>query len=300
MKLKDACIACLVDRGIFECKLATDDVPLRMSMMKKFLKFFSEEISNDVTPSFIGTHRYRLIKEMSGKNDLYSELKKKNNEIAESIAEEVRKKIDEMDEKENFNFAIKCAIAGNAAEFGVKDYNFRKEKFKERFFNIVKKRINVQLKNSNSFDLQKIAEIIEKAEKILYISDNSGEIMFDKVLIENLIKKGKKVTLAVKGTPVMDDACLEDIKSLKFECKTISCGNYIGAYFKEAPEEFMRELKESDLIIAKGMGNYETLPEELEKIKIKKKVIYLLMAKCEPIAEALKVKKHSLVARVEG
>jgi len=309
MNLKLKCVECLVDRGVFECMLASDDVNLQMDVMKKFLKFFSEEISNDVTPSFIGTYRYNLTKEIAKNRDFYYNLKKRNNEIAESIAEEINKKKFNK-EKEKLEFAVKCAITGNATEFGVKDYDFKKEKFKKKFFSIVKKRINVQISsvnlNLNSIsaqlntqNIQKIVDEIEKAEKILYIADNSGEIVFDKILIDNLTEKGKKVVLAVKGTPVMDDICIEDLKNLKFKCKTISCGNYIGVYLNEAPEEFMKTLKESDLVIAKGMANYETLPEELKKIKMKKKVLYLLMAKCEPIAEALKVKKYSLVARIE-
>ncbi|MFN3528244.1 MAG: ARMT1-like domain-containing protein, partial [Candidatus Altarchaeaceae archaeon] len=199
------------------------------------------------------------------------------------------------DEDEKMKFLIKCAIAGNAAEYGVKGNKYMEdiEKFKENFFEILNKK----------FECDEAINEIKNSKKILYLADNNGEIVFDSLVINFLISLNKDITLAIKGENVMDDFSFDDLKNFKIkfdlpEEKIISCGNYVGQYFESAPKEFISELKNCDLVIAKGMANFETLDEEYKKFKIKKKTLYLLTAKCQPIADELNVERYSLVAKV--
>lgn len=297
MHLKTECIACLVDRGVFECKLAIKDENLQLKCMQEFCEVLSRETlkNPNVTPSYIGTFRDRIIKRAINNFDYYKELKKQNNIICFEILKEVNKNFEKLDNDEKLKFLIKCAIIGNSLEYGVKGNRLMENNnVKSNFFEILKKQIN----------LKDAIEEIKKSKKILYLADNNGEIIFDIELIKFLIENRKEVTLAIKEENIMDDFSFDDLENLKKEFNTnfnfpiISCGNYIGQYFKSAPKEFFEELKKADLVIAKGMANFETLEEEYKKFKINKKTLYLLMAKCQPIADALNVQRYSLVAKI--
>jgi len=312
MNLKPECIACLIDRCVFECKLAIKDERTQIACMRDFCEILSKEILKNplATPSYLGTFRDRIIKKIA-KYDYYKDLKEANNKMALEILKEIRKNLetskkdsktfavfDSSQQDEKLKFLIKCAIAGNAAEYGVKGNKYMENNnIKNKFFEILKKDV----------DLDKTIEQINKAKKILYLADNNGEIIFDIALIKFLIESKKDVTLAIKGEDIMDDFSFNDLENLKlkcqtadlnFECPIVSCGNFIGQYFESAPKEFFEKLRNADLVVAKGMANFETLEEEYEKFKIKKKTIYLLMAKCEPIAKELKVERYSLVAKI--
>lgn len=302
MHIKTECISCLIERGVFECKLAIKDEKIQIECMCKFCEILSREIfkNSDLTPSYIGTFRDRIIKGVA-KNDYYYELKKRNNKIASEIWKnlKINNEINE-NEDEELKFLLKCVIAGNAMEYGVKGNaymcnNDENNEFINKFSEILEKNI----------DLDNAIREIKKAKKILYLADNNGEIVFDSQLINFLVSKGKEVTLAIKSENIMDDFSFNDLKNFKNYVNfnldkkhIISCGNFIGQYFESAPLEFIESLKNSDLVIAKGMANFETLEEEYKKFKIKKKTLYLLTAKCQPIADELNVERYSLVAKI--
>ena len=98
----------------------------------------------------------------------------------------------------------------------------------------------------------------------MYICDNAGEIIFDRVLMEEIKRYGKEIVAVVKGKPILNDATLEDAKMAKIDeiAKVITTGSdIIGIILEECSEEFLKEFESADLIIAKGMGNYESLTE---------------------------------------
>ena len=134
--------------------------------------------------------------------------------------------------------------------------------------------------------LERIKEDFKKegaaAESILYLADNAGEIVFDKILIEQL--GPEKIKLAVKGGPVINDATIEDVEEtgLTDLVRVISNGNDApGTILGLCSEEFRHSFEEADLIIAKGQGNYESLSD------FDKNIFFLLKAKCPVVANHL-------------
>lgn len=131
------------------------------------------------------------------------------------------------------------------------------------------------------------------ARSILYLCDNAGEIVFDRVLLEILRDRGKDVTVIVKGAPVINDATLDDADAAGIaECaKVIDNGNDgIGTLIEECSSRFMDAYRSADLIISKGQANYETLVQSSDM-----RVFFLFKVKCPVVADALKRENGDIV-----
>lgn len=138
---------------------------------------------------------------------------------------------------------------------------------------------------------EKLHSEIIKAERVLYLGDNCGEIVFDKLLIETI--NHPNITFAVRGKPVINDPTLEDAGQVGMDkvCKIISNGADAPSTLLElSSAEFVEEYQNADLIISKGQGNFEGLMEDSHP-----NIIFLLIAKCSPIADLLRVEKNDMV-----
>jgi len=142
-------------------------------------------------------------------------------------------------------------------------------------------------------DFAKFEEDLKRARKLLYIGDNAGEIVFDKVLIEEIHKVGDyQVIFVVRGGPCINDALREDAEEVGMDevAKVIDTGSDgIGIPWKEVSEEFREAFLEADLRISKGQGNFETLNGRPEPI------YFVLKAKCEAVARELGVRYGDVV-----
>jgi len=139
-------------------------------------------------------------------------------------------------------------------------------------------------------DLAGFAETISSAKDILYLADNAGEIVFDRLLIEQMPLK--KVTLAVKGAPIINDATMKDAEAtgLTELVEVIDNGSDApGTILEDCSEAFRQRFDEADMVIAKGQGNYETLSEA------DKDIFFVLKAKCSVIARDLGCQVGSLI-----
>jgi uncharacterized protein with ATP-grasp and redox domains len=133
----------------------------------------------------------------------------------------------------------------------------------------------------------------KNAKKILYLADNAGEIVLDKLFIDQIIKAGKELVLAVKSGPILNDVTREDIIDIGFDdrIRIIETGDrHIGINFKNISKELREDLEDSDIIISKGQGNFESL----DKLK-GKKIFFLVKVKCELIGRELGVGKMDVV-----
>jgi hypothetical protein len=141
-----------------------------------------------------------------------------------------------------------------------------------------------------------IYKLLRKSESVLFLTDNAGEIAFDTILVKEIRRLGPKVTVAVKSSPILDDALLSDAYEVgmdKVADKIVTTGsNSVGLFLEEVSAEFRECWQNSDLILAKGMGYYETLTE----INLGKPTGNLLTAKCNPVAQSVGVKKESHLA----
>jgi uncharacterized protein with ATP-grasp and redox domains len=168
--------------------------------------------------------------------------------------------------------AIRFAIAGNVIDFGV-NHNLDVEKEVDQVF---KQDLAVS-------DYDKFREFHTAADEILYIGDNAGETVFDRILIEEL---NKPVTYAVRSAPIINDVTREDavMAGLNMVSTLIDSGtDTCGVVMESCSPEFRETFYRSKLIISKGQGNFEALFETAAP------VFFLLVAKCPLLARDIGV-----------
>lgn len=322
--MRAECVSCLVERAKYECDIVFQSDFEKLRALKAFLRFLSANLSENRTPSFYGTERERLIKRLSGVRDPYRELKREANALAKTllpVAEAFYK-----DAEDKMEALVRVAAVANAIEYGVKGYSFSTDAFKANFLSMLR---NEKL----NWEREAVADAIEEHDAILYLTDNAGEVVFDAFVVREFLKRGKFVVISPKSEPVLNDATVEDLKDAlsfvgiptastaltvptaptsstnladaieKAKEKTkagavsiLPSGAYVGVSLEEAPASFLSVLRdERFLVVAKGMGHYEALSEFEDAFK--GRLLYILKAKCEPVAESIGVKRGELVAK---
>lgn len=291
VKVEPICAVCLLHRGYEEAELSTSDLGLRMRVMIELLKMVSERFSPNAVPAWLGAERDRLIRRITGCPDPYREAKRKSNEEALKLLPSVKNLLAPLkDPYERFRKACLIATAANAFEFGILGYSFQ-----------VADAGSLLTEAERSLvidDTEQVFSILKDGKRVLYLLDNAGEVGFDLVLIEELKALGLEVRVVAKGFPILNDALLEDalffgLDKVADELLTTE-NDEVGFTPEKVPSSLLDAYRSSHLIIAKGMGNYETLTE----YPAKPPIVHLLKAKCGPIARSLGVPKGSLVVKL--
>lgn len=282
MKISRECISCLARQAVEIAEEATNDVTIQQEIIKRSLKELGEMDFNETAPE-IAFRMHQHSKNITGINDPYKRLKEQYNEIAKEIYERIieEKWLDKAEDP--FDMACRLAIAGNIIDFSA-GLNLE-------YSDIVK-----SVEDSIKHDIYgtgtiALREAVERADKIMYIADNSGEIIFDKFLLENL--PANKVTYVVKGGPIVNDATMDDAISTGVVdlVKVIDNGHSAqGTILKDCSSTFKSEFSKADLIISKGQANFETLSDIKDKT-----IFYLLRAKCSSVASAIGCKRMDYV-----
>lgn len=210
--------------------------------------------------------------------DPYKRVKKENNDQALRMFLELENIIRQS--KIPFDTALRLSIAGNIIDFAAND-NFDLQA-------TIDKALNSEFAIDHSKQLK---EAIENAKTVLYLGDNAGEIVFDKLFIETI--SHPDLIFVVRGAPVINDATMEDAEyiGMKDIVNVISSGYDAASTIPEkSSKHFQKYFREADVIISKGQGNLEGLFPLNDK-----RIFFLLMVKCDVMAEFLKVKKGSPV-----
>jgi uncharacterized protein with ATP-grasp and redox domains len=291
MKVEAECAACIVNRAAAEIKLATTNPALRFRAMMELLHMLSKEFKPSAVPADLGTKRDRLIKRVTGNDDPYKRSKRLCNENALKLLPYARGIVEEgYNQQDRFKRACLCAMVGNVMEFDIPGHSFT--------FRTLKKSLREAAKDLVVDDTGKIYEVAQKAGKVLYLTDNAGEIVFDTLLVEQLKNMGLTVIVAVKGGPVINDATMEDAEisgMTKVADKVITTGtDAVGLAPKEFSAEFMDFYNSVDMVFAKGMGYAETLTE----YRLEKPHALLFRTKCEPVANFFAVPRNKNVAKL--
>jgi len=291
MKVEAECAACIVNRAAAEIKLATTNPALRFRAMMELLHMLSKEFKPSAVPADLGTKRDRLIKRVTGNDDPYKRSKRLCNENALKLLPYARGIVEEgYNQQDRFKRACLCAMVGNVMEFDIPGHSFT--------FKTLKKSLREAAKDLVVDDTGKIYEAAQKAGKVLYLTDNAGEIVFDTLLVEQLKNMGLTVIVAVKGGPVINDATMEDAEisgMTKVADKVITTGtDAVGLAPKEFSAEFMDFYNSVDMVFAKGMGYAETLTE----YRLEKPHALLFRTKCEPVANFFAVPRNKNVAKL--
>lgn len=278
MKTYLDCIPCMMEQALQTGRIATKDE----SKIKELLDAVGNRIKDipmENTPPETATFIYQKIKEITGINDPYKKIKEQNIQQVIELYPYLKKLVNNSDDP--LLTAIRLAIAGNVIDYGA-NRNFHLE-------NEIEKTLE---QDFAILDYDKFKEELNKARTVLYLGDNAGESVFDKLLIETL---GKPATYAVREEPIINDVTMEDAinSGINEVAEIISSGAYTPAIILElCNKDFITKFNEADLIISKGQGNYEGLSD------VDRPVFFLLKAKCKLIARELSVDVDSIIMKV--
>jgi len=269
MKMYLDCYPCVVRHALEASRMVTDDELIHLNVLKSVFKILGE-LPSDSSPQEITTIVHRKIKKLVGNYDPYKNIKKKYNEISLSMYNDLKRKI--IESEDSLLAAIKLAIAGNIIDYGASNRQFNLNQ-------VICDTLKSDLAINN---YREFKEELGSASRLLYIGDNAGEIVFDKLLVEEIKKETKaNIDFIVRGKPILNDATIEDAQMVGLDkiVKVIPDGNDSPAFiFSKASKKVRALFMSSDLIIAKGQGNYESLSES------EKNIYFLLRLKCRIIA----------------
>ena len=216
--------------------------------------------------------------------DIYAGVKDKSNVLSLSYAEKFQKKID--DSAAPLKAGLQIAAAGNIIDFGAKQHGS---------LNLDRELQSLDKIPFARYDIEPFTQALDGAATLLYICDNSGEIVFDMLFIKEIQREypNLQITAAVRGKPIINDATLEDAKAVGLDrlVSTISSGSvYPGTILLETTKAFQKLFTSADVILSKGQGNFETLLPSADK-----RLFFLLRIKCGYMAALSKVEKGNLV-----
>ena len=285
MKTHPRCAPCLLSRVQFEAELSTKDLELQKRTILAGIEVLRRYMVDSAPANHLSTKIHREAYRVLGDIDPYTEKKKQSNEAALALLPLAREFVYE---KDSFRRAVLVSIIGNSFDFGVLGFDADKATAKEAMQNQIEHGLDVD-------DSDRIKSMLTN---VIYLADNCGEIVFDTLLFEQIKKLGGRITLVVRGAPILNDVTMKETIELgidKLVDRVLTTGsNAIGLCLKEAPPELVEALGKASLVISKGMANYETMSEyEFRPIA------YLLKTKCESVAEAMGLKRNMNVAKLE-
>jgi len=277
MKTYLDCIPCFYRQALDAARLAGADEITQ----KKIIDEFSQLIPNftlETAPPEMGRAIYSLVGKISGVKDPFKEIKENSNKFALKLYPKLKQEINISEDR--LLAAVKLSIIGNIIDYGAKNSLNVTEEIDYLFQG------NFKTDNKNSptiFKYKQFKEALNKVDTIIYLADNAGEVVFDRLLIEELVEElGKQVNYVVRGKPIINDALIEDaiFCGINKVAKVISSGSDApGTLLKYCSPELIKLYQNAELIISKGQGNYESLSEE------DKSIFFLFKAKCPVIAK---------------
>lgn len=275
MKITNECYDCLGRLVHQAADLATADSIIKSKAIEEGLKLLERDFSLDKTSIAVATPLHQIIRSVTGNPDPYFEMKETEVALSKKLYQEWN-----TNAQDDLRSAIELAVRGNCIDF------FRDpDEIKKDFAQPVEFAID---------DIDKLEAKLKESHNILYLADNTGEVFFDLSLVRRFEIFGD-VIYVVKESPVQNDVTLSDMQHfdlLDHLPKVITTGtNTPGVIMEEASDEFKTAYRAADLVLAKGMGYWETLSE----LPAEGKVFYLLKAKCQPVANSIGVPFNSYV-----
>jgi len=271
------CIPCFFVQALKAARIAGADE----NMQKKILDEVSKLVPDfplESTPPEMGRIVYQLVSKLTGNEDPFREIKKSSNQLILNLYPKLKMMVKNSEDR--LLTAIKLATAGNIIDYGA-----------PASFEIEEEVANCLKSNFAVFDYLEFKQALDNTKSVLYLGDNAGEIVFDKLLIEEL---GKNIIYVVKDKPIINDALIEDARDCGIDkiARVISSGSDApGTVLNLCSREFLEIYHEAPLIISKGQGNFETLSEE------KAPIFYLLKVKCPVIAKDIGCKVNDMILK---
>lgn len=279
------CLMCLVAISLDLLQRGTQDSQTQITGMKEIYKIL-QGFSRSNLPTDIANKMYHKIESLTRKTDLYKEIKHQSNILAKAAVEKIRPHVVAPENPRiRFRRALAAAIVGNLIDFGTTGHSIKMEPqfLEEKYQEILSTGFSID-------DSNELYDILTKANQVIYLADNAGEIFFDGLLLSEIRNKAELI-FVVKGAPISNDATLADVDNPCFSHlvnRIITTGSgSLGISIEKNSKRFLDLLKKTDLIICKGQSNFETLYYYHGQIT-KKPICFIFRTKCRPIAKFLK------------
>lgn len=279
MRVHLDCFPCFLRQTIIALRYGTKDPKLQFEVLKAVL-YDIEKADTSLPPAYATTFIHRTIRRLLG-GDPFEGIKAEYNQIALGHYPLLTKTVRESDDP--LWTASRLAIAGNVIDFGI----FTSVDIEGTITRSLHSPLSVD-------DYEKFKTLIHGVDRILYLLDNAGEIVFDRILIETLKTLGKDVTAVVKGSPVINDCTLTDAaeSGLADVCDVIDNGSdAVGTILELASPGFREKYGSFPFVISKGQANFETFSDP------EKTIVYLFQSKCEVVSKELGLSLGSMILK---
>ena len=288
MKTYLDCIPCFFKQALEAARIAGAGKKVQKRILNELARILPE-FPLTSSPPEMGRIIYGLVKRITQKDDPYLKIKEKSNKLALNIYGKLKKKIGRCPDR--LLMAVKLAVGGNIIDYGVKNslnVDVELAKILDEENKVIKE------ENKIMFNYTAFKNTLRRAKTILYLADNAGETVFDRILIEEIkkIDRDKRIIYAVKEKPVINDALFEDacVCGINKLAEVISSGSDApGTILSLCSKEFLKIYKKADMVISKGQGNFESLSGA------KRQIFFLFIAKCPVIAKDIGCKLGEVI-----
>ncbi len=269
MHTEHPCLQCMLDQGQRTAKRLLGEGPTYQEVVRSLRELVDQQPPEGPPPAFY-KQVYGIVSSAAGEPDPFRQIKRQNTLAALNIYPYLKELV--AGSADPLGTAVRIAIAGNIIDHGI-NRPFDAEQELERTLSV----------EPGVMDYAKFKKAVESANHILYLGDNAGETVYDRVLIETI---DKPTTFTVRAKPIINDATIEDAvqAGLAHVATLISTGSGIpGILLEETSTEFRDVFNTADVVISKGMGNFETLSD------VQRPIFFLLKAKCDLVADHIGV-----------
>ncbi len=278
------CLVCYVRQARSLGLRASTDTAVQRLLLDAAGRFLAT-VDTDLPPPENSGRLYPLFAKVLGMADPFAQVKEESNALALAMQEGIRQRIEQA--ADPLRAAVRAAIGGNIIDYGSLHSFDAAQTMRDCF-----------VREFVVDDYPALRQAVSKADqKVLYLCDNSGEIVFDGLLIEQLQRLGCQVTAAVRESPIINDATLADARACGLDqlCPLISSGmSCPGTVLAQCSTEFLHHFHTADLIISKGMGNFESLSDQPAPL------YFLLTVKCAQVAKHVAEQWHIPADILEG
>jgi len=273
MKIEQTCVGCIVAQSERVCDAIEADSALR-EKITAHVNQASEHFDFSQTPPEVASDVYEAMAKLAHREDLYAELKAHATARALAFVPALHVTLDNSDDK--LTTLLKIAVAGNVIDLAA-EVSFDLDEELDKIFHT---RFGID-------DVALLKTQLSKAKTLLYIGDNVGEHIFDYLAIETLqqLYPDLHVSYMVRGNPIINDVTIKEAKEAGFDtlCELVDSGvNTPGFVYERANLQAQKLFDSADLVITKGMGNYECLSPSPRH-----NLLYLLKVKCSVVANSL-------------
>lgn len=278
MELYPPCVSCVIRNVSRVAERVLPEDQVFFAFLRELLADFSSRMRGEDAAPLLTQRAYEILRSYSGVEDPYAREKEEFNALMLSLEEKYRALLQRAEDP--LQAALVLTGSGNLIDFGAFDVVCP-----EALVQTLEKHMKETRLPSESTEA--FFQELARRQKLLILGDNCGEIVLDKLLVEVLQQNFPKaeITVALRGSPALNDATLEDAHrvGLSEVTRVISSGSGApGTPLEDCSREFVDFFEDSPLILSKGVGNFECAPLEDSRI------FFLLVVKCDVLAQRLR------------